>query len=178
MTTLSVWGFAYSPHHYSFLIRGDNVMEFRYAVIGDAQRIYKLICNMESKALDFEMFKSIFPQYVDNDNHYWIVACKRDSMYGFITLRTEYQLHHAAKIAEIMELVVDSTVRSMGIGKKLFEKASTLAKDNGCIQIEVCCNQLRTRTHGFYEKQDMTNSHYKFSKNLLSNIPMVNKLGI
>lgn len=86
---------------------------------------------------------------------------------GMLNLRFEYQLHHAACIAEIMELVVAAQCRNKGIGKLMLNEACRIAKENGCIQIEVACNQLRKDTHRFYAREGMKNYHYKFSKPLV-----------
>jgi (aminoalkyl)phosphonate N-acetyltransferase len=71
-------------------------------------------------------------------------------------------LHHVSKIAEIQEFIVAKEYQGEGIGTKLFEIANKIALDNNCTQIEVCCNQKRKRSHEFYLKLGMKNSHYKF----------------
>ena len=85
---------------------------------------------------------------------------------GMMNLRFEYQLHHAARIAEIMEFVVTPQCRNKGLGKLILNEACEIAKDHDCIQIEVACNQLRKDTHRFYEREGMKNYHYKFSRPL------------
>jgi len=52
--------------------------------------------------------------------------------------------------------------RKQGIGKLLFQKAKEVGTENGCKQLEVCCNQKRLLSHKFYQSQGMTNNHYKF----------------
>lgn len=86
---------------------------------------------------------------------------------GMMNLRFEYQLHHAARIAEIMEFVVAPQCRNKGLGKLILNEACEIAKDHDCIQIEVACNQLRKDTHRFYEREGMKNYHYKFSRSLV-----------
>lgn len=72
---------------------------------------------------------------------------------------------------------VRSDRRSQGIGRCLFNAAYNEAKAQGCLQIEVCCNQLRLRTHRFYEVCGMHNFHYKFSLSLTQTGDYDNKLG-
>lgn len=86
---------------------------------------------------------------------------------GMLNLRFEYQLHHAVRIAEIMEFVVAPQCRNKGLGKLILNEACEIAKDHDCIQIEVACNQLRKDTHRFYEREGMKNYHYKFSRSLV-----------
>ncbi len=67
--------------------------------------------------------------------------------------------------------------RSNGIGKKLFNAACEEAKQIGCTQIEVSCNQLRERTHKFYAERDMHHFHYKFSLNFAVEGNIGNQVG-
>lgn len=96
---------------------------------------------------------------------------------GVLHLRMERQLHHAALVAEIMEFAVDKNARSNGIGGEMLTYASDLAKETGCVQIEVACNQLRKNTHRFYLREGMQNFHYKFSKSLTGEDTTENVLG-
>ena len=82
---------------------------------------------------------------------------------AFINLRYEEQLHHAARIAEVLELVVDPAQRSRGIGGRLFDYACGQARAHGCQQIELTTNQLRHDAHRFYARKGMLNTHYKFT---------------
>ena len=93
---------------------------------------------------------------------FYLVYEEKDEVLGFISVHIQRLLHHISNIAEIHELIVDEKVRGRGIGSQLFEKAKYIARKNGCIQLEVCCNQRRKESHKFYEGQGMKNSHYKF----------------
>lgn len=59
----------------------------------------------------------------------------------------------------------------------MFEKACKEAQKAGCVQIEVACNQLRKRTHCFYERMGMHNFHYKFSLDFSADANAENQLG-
>ena len=76
-----------------------------------------------------------------------------------------------------MEFAVDKNARSNGIGGEMLTYASALAKEAGCVQIEVACNQLRKNTHRFYLREGMQNFHYKFSKSLTGEDTTENVLG-
>ena len=149
---------------------------FRKATQADEGQVYALICDMEQKELPREAFAAIFARQLE-DEHYCCLVCELDQsesgqsgqqpeLAGVLNLRLEDQLHHAGRIAEIMEFAVAASCRSGGLGRLLFARACDLAREQGCTQIEVACNQLRTRTHGFYLKQGMHNFHFKFSKSL------------
>jgi len=71
-----------------------------------------------------------------------------------------------SKVAEIQEIVVSKYYQGQGIGKMLFNRLKEIAVENKCVLLEVCCNQIREKSHEFYLKQNMKNSHYKFTLNL------------
>ena len=141
-------------------------MNIRLAKIDDLKDIYDLICDMESTQLDYKKFEQIFIRYLENENFYSIVVEEDDLIIACLNLRIEYQLHHVEKIVEIMELAVKKEYRSKGVGKKLLDKARKISKDNNCLQIEVCCNQIRKKAHKFYQREGMKNSHFKFTMEL------------
>ena len=75
---------------------------------------------------------------------------------GMINIRMDEQLHHAAQVAQILELVVDPGARSGGIGHELFRAGVSAARDASCVQIELETSTwreggapvLRARGHG------------------------------
>lgn len=139
---------------------------FRKAMMPDCESIYHLICDMESGLLPYHSFKQIYSAQLSNIQYYCLVFEQEKRVIGVLNLRFEEQLHHAGSIAEIMEFAVESNFRNMGIGKRMLEEACRIAKERGCLQIEVACNQLREDTHRFYFREGMHNFHYKFSKSL------------
>lgn len=150
---------------------------YRNATERDCKRVFELICQLECKTLPFDRFTSIYQKQIHNTNYHCLV-CECDSnVIGVLNLRFEEQLHHAEWIAEIMEFVVHSSYRKRGIGSEMFSYACQIAKDFGCSQIEVACNQLRTDTHRFYEREGMHNFHFKFSKSLVDDNIVENAIG-
>ena len=134
--------------------------------MADCESIYDLICDMENGLLSYHSFKKIYSAQLSNIQYYCLVFEHEKRVIGVLNLRFEEQLHHAGSIAEIMEFAVESNFRNMGIGKSMLEEACRIAKERGCLQIEVACNQLREKTHRFYFREGMHNFHYKFSKSL------------
>ena len=150
---------------------------FRKAILQDCKEIYALVCSLEDKQLSHEKFLLIYQQQIENKNYYCLVLEKEKRIIAILNLRFEYQLHHAERIAEIMEFSVDASYRNHGLGREMFAKACQIAKEHGCVQIEVACNQLRSQAHRFYLREGMNNFHYKFSKSLVTNDIKENKLG-
>ena len=144
----------------------DIIAGFRKSERNDCEGIYRLICELEGKELPFEKFSSIYLEQLENRNYYCLV-CERDGrMAAVLNLRFEGQLHHADRIAEIMEFAVGAPYRSRGIGKEMLAEACRIAKEHGCGQIEVACNRMREGAHRFYQREGMEQTHYRFLKML------------
>ena len=150
---------------------------YRKSAAADCERVYALICDMENRELPFERFREIYLSQLDSDRFYCLVREQEGRMIAALNLRFEDQLHHAGRIAEIMEFSVDPACRNRGVGKDMVEQACRIARERGCLQIEVACNQLRKDTHRFYAREGMRNSHYKFSKSLTGDDSAENSLG-
>lgn len=152
-------------------------MYFRIAAEQDCRAIYGLICEMENALLSYDRFSRIYRNQLDSSMYECLVCEAEGAVIAVLNLRMEDQLHHTTKIAEILEFAVHPDWRSNGIGRKLLAFACHHARQQGCTQIEVACNQLRHDTHRFYLREGMQNYHFRFSKNLLDNTPRENALG-
>lgn len=136
--------------------------DIREATINDEEIIYKLLVALEEEEFDKKAYSDIYKANLLNPAIFYLVYEEEGRVLGFISVHIQKLLHHVSNIVEIQELIVNQTVRGQGIGRQLFEKAKYIARENGCTQLEVCCNQRRKESHKFYEKQGMKNSHYKF----------------
>ena len=149
-------------------------MAIREGRAEDVRAISALIGDMERHELAQGVFGPMYLRLLEDPDHRFLVwtdgADDSDgtgAVLGVLHLRCEEQLHHVARVAEIMELAVADGHRSAGIGRALFDAACDAARAAGCVQIEVACNQLRHRAHRFYEARGMHNFHYKFSRSLV-----------
>lgn len=153
-------------------------MKYRKSSLEDCKAIYSLICDMENKELSYDKFCAIYRDQI-SDCHYYCLVCEKDGVViGALNMRFELQLHHTEWIAEILEFTVATTCRNKGIGKEMLARSCQIAGDNGCLQIEVACNQLRKDTHRFYMREGMHNFHFKFSKQLIGDNNQQNTIGI
>lgn len=150
---------------------------YRKATFDDCNGVYRLLCDLECRELPRQRFAQIFKAQVENENYYCLVCEWEDKIVGALNLRFEEQLHHAERIAEVLEFSVDASCRSRGIGKEMFAKACEIAKAFGCSQIELSTNQLRKDAHRFYSREGMNNFHYKFSKPLNGAVITENAIG-
>lgn len=132
----------------------------------DCQAVYELICRLEDTRFPFDTFSTLYEEQLVSERHICLLCEREGSVVGVLNLRMEGQLHHCGRVAEVMELVVSPACRGEGIGSQLLTEACVLAREWGCVQIEVACNQLRKDTHRFYQREGMTGTHFKFSKPL------------
>lgn len=138
----------------------------RKAEQADLDRVYELICELEQTVLDKDVFTQIYDRQI-SDCHYLLIVFQLNQLVvGFLSLQIKEHLHHAAKIAEIIELVIHESSRGQRIGDSLFQAAKKFAKENNCSQLELCTNVRRLRAHQFYEKQGMNKSHHCFTLTL------------
>ena len=150
---------------------------YRKATVSDCEEVYGLICDMEDKRLRFDEFSAIFREQMGDKRYYCLIYEQEHAVVGVLNLRFEQQLHHAERIAEVMEFAVDPSYRHQGIGRGMLEIACQIARECGCIQIEAACNQLRSDAHRFYLREGMHNFHFKFSKSLIGEEAVENAIG-
>lgn len=128
----------------------------------DIDAIYQLLIHLEQHEISKEKFEQVFAKNMADNSIFYFVEEFGNQIIGFISLHIQYLLHHAGKVGEIQELVVRENWEGKGTGKKLFNAVKEIALQEQCVNLEVTCNQKRTRTHLFYEKQGMKKSHFKF----------------
>lgn len=138
----------------------------RKAEQADLDAVYGLVCELEQTALDKGAFTHIYNRQIFDCHHLLIVAELNQLVIGFLSLQVKEHLHHAGKIAEIIELIIHEPSRSLRIGDTLFQAAKKFAKENDCSQLELCTNVRRLRAHQFYERQGMNKSHHCFTISL------------
>ena len=74
----------------------DACKMYRKATVNDCEKVYELICGMESKRLPYDEFAAIFKAQSDNERYYCLV-CEDGGVIGALNLRFEAQLHHAGR---------------------------------------------------------------------------------
>lgn len=143
-----------------------NKLEIIKATIEHLNVVYELICELENECLNKDAFSQIYQDNINNINVYYLLAVDDSNIVGFASLHIQKLLHHCANIGEVQEVVVSIKQQCSGIGSALFNRIKEIAVLNNCLQLEVCCNQTREKSHKFYLKQGMKKSHYKFTYSL------------
>ena len=142
------------------------MFEIRPSSLNDSEDVYSLINELENAEMDKAQFERVYALNLSNPAVSYYVAVDGREIVGFVSLHIQVLLHHTSSIAEIQELIVKNEYRGKGIGEKLFEQAKDEARLKNCAQLEVCCNQKRTKSHGFYLNRGMINTSFKFCMSL------------
>lgn len=145
-----------------------DMITIREATAADLEPIYALICELEQCELSHAGFDHAFTLQREDPRYRCLIAEEGGNAVGVLNMRMEWQLHHAARIAEVMELVVSPEARGKGIGRQLLDAARAIAQARGCVQIELVSNRRRLDAHRFYVREQMTQSHIGFTQPLSS----------
>lgn len=135
----------------------------REAKAEDCAAVHALTEALEGCTLDGAAFWEIYLRQCGLPEWRCLVFEAAGEVVGFINVRFEAQLHHAGRVAEIVELAVRDDLRGGGIGRRLFEAACAAARAAGCGHIEVACNRARQAAHRFYGHCGMENTHFRFT---------------
>lgn len=141
-------------------------MEIRRCTKNDIKEVYNLICELKEKEFEYNQFKIVFNNKINDNKNYYILCIENNSVIGFLSLNIDYQLHHINKVSTIEELIVSSKYRSNGAGKLLLENAINYAKSNNCEVIELTSGLSREKAHNFYIKNGFKKGSFKFKMKL------------
>ena len=132
----------------------------------DTKAVQELIELLEDCTFDSENFARIFRDQLADERWTCFVYEKEGEILACLNMRMEEQLHHCAKVAQILELIVKEDKRCQGIGAQLFRTACDHASENGCVQVELETSSWRKRAHAFYEREGMNDDHSFFTMKL------------
>ena len=140
-------------------------MNIRNAELKDLNIIFDFICELENEVFDYQVFKGIFEENLQNPNYVYYVAEIENHVVGFISFHTQKLLHHCGIVGEVQELYVAQSFRNQQIGKFLVNKVKDYAKTHKLKSIEVASNKTRTKNVYIYEHLGFRLSHNKFTIN-------------
>ena len=142
-------------------------MEIIELGLDDINRVFELSNQLENNTLTFNQFKPCYYEIISLNNHI-IYGIKLDEIVGYIHLRLERQLHHAALVVEVLELIIDHKHRSKHLGKRLLDFAVSYSKSIGASHIELTTNVVRDRAHQFYIREGFNQTSLKFVRSIQS----------
>ena len=142
-------------------------MQIRPAETRDLQTVHALLCALEGCALPEGAFAETYAHNLAQPLIRYFVAEEDGAALGFISLHMDRQLHHAAPVGEIRELIVEEAWRSRGAGRSLLRAAQREAKAAGCALLQLSSGFARTHAHAFYERNGWAKDHFNFTYELL-----------
>jgi GNAT superfamily N-acetyltransferase len=98
---------------------------------------------------------------IDGDPNNEVVVAEQDGkIIGTLQLTLIPNLTYQGGVRALIEGVrVDSTMRSAGIGRILFEWAIEQAKEKGCHMVQLTADKTRPDAHRFYESLGFSATH-------------------
>ncbi len=136
----------------------------RQAVENDVVAIYDFICELEEERLNFNAFREIFNDNLQNPDCHYFLAFDHDECVGYAGMHAQWLLHHCGKVGEIQEMFVVGNYRSKGVGSRLIQQLINVAERENYKILEVTANKKRIDTHRFYESKGLQPTHFKFVK--------------
>lgn len=100
-----------------------------------------------------------------------LLAEDEGQVVGLVGFHIVPQLHHAAPVLTLDEMVVAEGARGVGIGAELLKAAVAHARATGCAVIDVASAFRRTRAHQFYEAHGFVRHGIKLVLELARNDP-------
>ena len=124
--------------------------KLRFARVEDSLEISRLSEELGYAASSAEIYDRLSELLHDN-RHCILVVDATIGLLGWIAAERRLLLESGFKF-EIVGLVVDTSVRRTGVGRKLVRAIEDWAKQQGAIQIHVRSNIARRESHVFYEE--------------------------
>lgn len=142
-------------------------LQFRKATRDDLAAIVRLLAD-DVLGAKRERYETPLPETyvrtfesIDADpNNELVVACLEGKILGVLQLTFIPYLAYQGGWRALIEAVrVDSTRRSQGLGKALFEWAIDRARERGCCMVQLTTDKTRADAKRFYESLGFVASH-------------------
>ena len=126
-------------------------MEVREATLADAPALAPLLGELGYPVAAAELVPRMRRMLARDDEK--ILIAERDrSALGVLALHVFPALAYDADLALIMALVVTEEARGLGVGRRLIDRASALARSLGARRLMVTTHVRRADAHAFYER--------------------------
>lgn len=135
-----------------------SALKIRRAGARDATRIAELSVQLGYPATDAQVGQRL-RRLLRAPKHVVFVAEKPGAGVIAWLHASVLNLLESETRAEINGLIVADGHRSVGAGAKLLDAAEQWARKKGCKHVNLRCNVIRERAHGFYLRQGY--DHYK-----------------
>ncbi len=143
-------------------------VKVRNAVEADLPSVVRLVNELENSSFEEAALRPIFLNNLKDPHTFYLLAYlpENQQVVGFISLYVQDLLHHAGRTGQVQEMIVTEGFQEYGIGKILLEQVEQIALNLDLLELEVSSNRMRTRAHGFYQRNAYEFSHFKFVKKM------------
>jgi GNAT superfamily N-acetyltransferase len=100
-----------------------------------------------------KFLESRLVQMLDDPAEILLVWEDNTKIFGFLSLHFIPQIALEGDFARISYFSIDESARGQGLGARLEQHATQLARERGCELIEVHCHTRREKAHAFYFRQ-------------------------
>ncbi|MGA2109936.1 MAG: GNAT family N-acetyltransferase [Syntrophorhabdales bacterium] len=134
----------------------------REALLGDSETISRLTRELflelghTPPIADLKQSAQFCKEIVEKDGYcVFLALCSEGSAKGIITLSEAISIYAGGRFAVIREFYVVPEMRSMGVGKALWQKAKEFSRSKGWKRIEVTppSKEEHMRTYRFYTRE-------------------------
>lgn len=141
--------------------------QIRLCTTNDYASVFKLLKQLWADLmLDYESIEKVYEKALKSDSQKFVVGLIDNRIIGFCSLTIKNNLWQAGNLGHIDELVVDRDFQGKGLGKKLMNEITKIAKDSSCKRIELDSAFHRREAHLFYENLGYQNRGFLFSKEI------------
>ncbi len=144
----------------------SNNITIHTANVNDVFVVHQLINALENVTTNFDLFKDIYLNNLQQPSIVYLVAKVASKVVGFISAHGQLLLHHTGYVYEIQEFYVQAAYQGLGIGSALLNNLEVAVKNKSAVSLEVTAQKKRTQAHRFYIKNKFINTHLKFTKQL------------
>jgi len=122
------------------------------------------ITGIDVKIQTLTKIKEVFYRLLKNPNAKMILAEADDLIVALIDVTYRESLFYQGWVMIIEDLIVDENYRRKGVGTQLVRLAENMARQQGCLNIELNSDLYRKETHRFWEAIGYERNAYQFRK--------------
>ncbi len=130
----------------------------------DVRQYFGVIKELRPQIANEKKLMELVQKMTKHEEVYFFGASDERIPVGFASCLIQYKLSTNGSYAFVYDLIVSETHRSKKIGKKLLDEVYQFAKQQGCLNLELCSGTSRHQAHKFYLNQGFHISAYCFEK--------------
>lgn len=124
--------------------------QVRPATLADARPIVELLGELGYPDNEVEAVQRRLEEWAAEAGSAVLVADRGGELLGLVAVTLIRYFEREGSLGRIVALVVAATARGEGVGRRLVGEAELIARNHGCVAMEVSSARSRTDAHGFY----------------------------